>query len=219
MAINPYDTYLNIRGLGSFQELINDLAGYRTKMQPMNYANILGISPQTYVPEGGLPAVNIAEDMQTTNVAPEQNIIMQGIASLPQVAPAQKTMTLATPKPKPTPTPAPKPAPAPTLQELLTNIGVDPSYFNMYTQGRGPTDHELDGSESGAGGSGSRDLGEQYSDPGMPSFLGFTGDLGATTGRTISVDSNTGDDVIRRAETYQDVFNAYRSHRNSLEQP
>jgi len=202
MAINPYDTYLNVRGLGSFQQLINDLAGYRTKMQPMNYANILGMSPQTYVPEGGLPAVNIAEGMQTTNVAPEQNIIMQGLASLPQVAPAQKTMTLATPEPEPEPTPAPEPAPAPTLEELLKNIGIASSYINTYTQPRFLGSDESDGS-------GKKDLGEMYGNIGRPSFLGFTGDLSAQTGRTIRDEAPGGNYDIQRPETYRDVLNAY----------
>ena len=103
------------------------------------------------------------------------------------------------------------PPPTPPLEELLKNIGVDSSYFNMYTQGRAPSNYEL---SSGDAGGPTKDLGEQYSDLGRPSFLGFTGDLGATTGRTIRVDSNTSDNVIRRAETYQDVLNAYRRQKS-----
>ena len=209
MAINPYDTYLNVRGLGSFQQLINDLAGYRTKMQPMNYANILGMSPQIYVPEGGLPAVTIAEGMQTTNVVPEQNIIEQGIASLPQVAPAQKVMTLATPEPEPTPapkpTPKPTPKPAPTLQELLKNIGIGSSYINMYTQ---PRFFKTNSGNDGGLQDG-KELGEQYANKGRPSFLGFTGDLSAQTGRTIRDEAPGGNYDIQRPETYRDVLNAY----------
>lgn len=121
------------------------------------------------------------------------------LSTIPSYVEAQKRLA-----------PAPAPAQPQGLESLLTNIGVDPSYFNMYTQGRGPTKRELEGGESGGP---TVDLGEQYDDIGIPSFLGFTGDLGATTGRTIRVDA-PGDDVIRRAETYQDVLNAYRRQKS-----
>lgn len=99
-------------------------------------------------------------------------------------------------------------APAPDaqpqgLEALLQNIGIDPGFINQYTQARFYGNEE-DG----------KDLGEQYGNMGRPSFLGFTGDLSAQTGRNITDQDPGNDSTINRAETYQDVLNAYRNLRS-----
>jgi hypothetical protein len=108
---------------------------------------------------------------------------------------------------------APAPAPKPQgLRSLLEPYNLSSNDYRIFTQSRAPTNSEKIGGESGGP---TKDLYEQYADLGRPSFLGFTGDLGAKTGRTIRVDSNRGDDVIRRAETYRDVLNAYQRYKSS----
>jgi hypothetical protein len=107
---------------------------------------------------------------------------------------------------------APASAPKPQgLRSLLEPYNLSSYDYRMFTQGREPTQMELRGGDAGGA---TKQLGEQYADLGKPSFLGFTGDLGATTGRTIRVDSNRGDDVIRRAETYRDVLNSLRRYQS-----
>ena len=97
------------------------------------------------------------------------------------------------------------------LRSLLEPYNLSSYDYRMFTRGREPTQMELRGGDAGGP---RQELGEQYADLGKPSFLGFTGDLGAKTGRTIRVDSNRGDDVIRRAETYRDVLDSLRRYQS-----
>jgi len=101
--------------------------------------------------------------------------------------------------------PAPKPAQPQGLESLLKNIGIDSSYINMYTQ---PRFFETNSGNDGGLQDG-KELGEQYANKGRPSFLGFTGDLSAQTGRTIRDNAPGGNYDIQRPETYRDVLNAY----------
>ena len=97
------------------------------------------------------------------------------------------------------------------LESLLEPYNLSSYDYRMFTQGREPTQMELRGGDAGGP---TKELGEQYANLGRPSFLGFTGDLEAKTGRTIKVDSTQGDDVIRRAETYRDVLNSLRRYQS-----
>ena len=97
------------------------------------------------------------------------------------------------------------------LESLLAPYNLSSQEYRMFTQGREPTQIELRGGDAGGP---TKELGETYADLGKPSFLGFTGDLGAQTGRTIRVDSNRGDDVITRPETYKDVLGFLQKYRS-----
>ena len=176
---------------------IQTLPGFYLDEDDQNYYNSLY---QLYLrkvlntlPEAG-PVENKNDLIPVEGVAGASVIPVEGIPG----AFVQKSAPASAPKPQ-------------GLRSLLEPYNLSSYDYRMFTQGREPTQMELRGGDAGGA---TKQLGEQYADLGKPSFLGFTGDLGAKTGRTIRVDSNTGDNVIRRAETYRDVLNSLRRYQS-----
>ena len=195
------------------QQSLTD-AMYRTSPQPMvmeeDLEDMYGITPLL---------LNQKRDMsyQDYLARPQISQPVSPTAGLQSIIDRNEAIMNVPVPPVPTPTPSSKPSPSPSskptpsLRSLLEPYNLSSYDYRMFTQGREPTQMELRGGDAGGA---TKQLGEQYADLGKPSFLGFTGDLGATTGRTIRVDSNRGDDVIRRAETYRDVLNSLRRYQS-----